>query len=399
MVRAAHPLDRVSAGRIVQIRDYLLAAASRGAKVYRFEAGDPSFSLAPHVLEALESAARAGKTHYVANDGIPELRAALAEKVRRKNAIPNVGPEDVFVTTGAMQGLFVTFGSFLDPGDQVIVPDPMWMEAIENIRLAGGEPVGIPLAAEDDFAYDPEAIRAAITSRTTAIFLNSPHNPTGAVLPEATLREIVAIAHEHDLWIVSDEAYEDVVYAPARHVSVASLAGDHLHRVVSVFSFSKSHAMAGLRTGYVVTSAPLLHERIPKLIRCTTAGVNSLAQWAALAAVRGDQSHLGRMLAEYAERRDLMLRAVKGIEGARPFVPRGTFFLWVELDPAFYRRVGVRDSAELSAQLAMRGIGTAPGEAFSEVSPRAIRLAFSCDTSMVREGTLLLREALTAEPA
>jgi aspartate aminotransferase len=394
VLRVSHPLDRVSVGKIVQIRDGLLAAASRGAKVYRFEAGDPSFSLAPHVREALEAAARAGKTHYVPNDGIPELRAALAEKVRRKNGIAGVGAEDVFVTCGAMQGLFATFGSFLDPGDQVIVPDPMWMEAVENVHLAGGEPVGVPLSAADDFAYDPEAIRAAITPRTAAIFLNSPHNPTGAVLPEETLRAILDIAREHDLWVVSDEAYEDVVYAPARHVSIASLAGDHAHRVVSVFSFSKSHAMAGLRTGYVVTTAPLLHERIPKLIRCTTAGVNSLAQWAALAAVEGDQGHLPRMLAEYEARRDLMLAAVEGIEGTRPFVPRGTFFLWVELEPSFFRRLGVADASELSARLAARGIGTAPGEAFSGASPRALRLAFSCDTEMVREGSALLREAL-----
>lgn len=394
MLRAVHPLDRVSVGKIVQIRDGLLAAAAAGSRVYRFEAGDPSFSLAPHVLEALERAARAGRTHYIPNNGIPELRAALAAKAREKNRIPGVTADDVFVTCGAMQGLFVTFGSFLNRGDEVIVPDPMWMEAVENIRLAGGEPVGVPLSAEHDYAYDPAAIAAAITSRTRAIFLNSPHNPTGAVLPESTLRAIVDLARENDLWIVSDEAYEDVVYAPARHVSIASLAGDHAHRVASIFSFSKSHAMSGLRTGYVVTSAPLLHERIPKMIRCTTSGVNSLAQWAALAAVEGDQSHLAGMLAEYETRRDRMLEAVRGIPGVRPFPPRGTFFLWMELEPEVYARLGVRDSSELSARLAARGIGTAPGEAFSEASPRALRLAFSCDTEMVREGAPLLREAL-----
>lgn len=394
MVRVAHPLDQVSAGRIVQIRDRLMAAADAGATVYRFESGDPSFAPPPHALEAMERAARDGRTHYMPVNGIPELRAALAEKAQRSNGIAGTRPEEVFVTSGGMQGLFATFQSLLLPGDQVLVPDPMWREAVENILLAGGEPVGVPLYEEDDFIYDPAAIEAAITPRTVAIFLNTPHNPTGAVLPEATLRAIVQIAQENDLWIVSDEPYEDIVYAPARHVSIASLAGDYAHRVVSIYSFSKSHAMSGLRTGYVVTSAPVLHERIPKLLRLTTTGVNSLAQWAALAAVQGPQDHLGRMLREYELRRDLMLEALRGIEGVRPFSSRGTFFLWVELGPALYERLGVRDSGELSERLAARGIGTAPGESFGENSADAMRLAYSCDTGMVREGSAALREAL-----
>ena len=392
---AAHPLDFVSLGKIVQIREQLMQAQAAGKRVYRFESGDPSFTPAPHVIDAVARAAAEGKTHYVPNNGIPELRKALAEKARAKNGIPGVTPDDVFVTNGAMHALFAVFGSLLSSGDEVILPDPMWTEVAENVRLAGGVPVGVPLSAADDFEYHPEAIEAAITERTVAIFLNTPHNPTGAVLSRATIEAILEIARRHDLWLVSDEAYEDVIYAPAEHHSTAKLAGEaDGQRVISIFSFSKSHAMAGLRTGYVITRARLMQDRLPKLLRCTINGVNSLAQWAALAAVTGDQSHLAAMRAEYEIRRDLMLGALRAIPGLEPFAPRGSFFAWAEIDPSLYQRLELADADALSAQLAAQGIGSTPGDAFGRTCADAIRFSFSCSTPMVREGSAALREAL-----
>ncbi len=393
---AVHPLDRVSLGRIVQIRERLLEAESRGARVFRLESGDPSFAVAPHVLDAIGAAGRSGKTHYIPNNGVPALREALAAKVRTKNGIANIAARDIFVTNGAMHALYATFGSLLTPGDEVVIPDPMWTEVAENIRLAGGVPVGVRLEAGDDFQYSAQRVADAVGPRTRAIFINTPHNPTGAVLSRETLLALVEIARENDLWIVSDEAYEDVVYAPAAHDSVGALAGDWADRVVSIFSFSKSHAMSGLRVGYVVTRSQLLHDRIPKLLRCTINGVNSLAQWAALAAIIGPQDNLGRMRDEYRVRRDILLEAISGIEGIRPFRPRGTFFAWVELDPAIYETLGVADADELSDALAARGIGNAPGSAFGS-NRDAIRFAFSCDTAMVREGGEAVRAALRGE--
>jgi aspartate aminotransferase len=228
-----------------------------------------------------------------------------------------------------------------------------------------------------------------------AIFLNTPQNPTGAVLSEQTLREIAEIAKRHDLWLVSDEAYEDVIYAPHKHFSIGSLIPDHGEKVISIFSFSKSYAMSGLRTGYIVTKSPLLHDRIPKLLRCTINGVNSLAQWAALAAVTGDQSQLAQMRAEYLERRDTLIAALSSVEGVRPFTPRGAFYVWAELDPAIYQRLGVADAAELSDKLAAIGIGSAPGVAFGQTCDDAIRFAYSCATPMVKEGAEAVRRALT----
>src|SRR6185295_5546929 len=166
---AVHPLDRVSLGKIVQIRETLLRAQAKGARVIRFESGDPSFAVAPHVLSAITDAGAAGKTHYVPNDGIPELRRALAEKLRTKNGIADVLPRDVFLTNGAMHALYVTFGTLLTDGDEVIIPDPMWTEVAENIRLAGGVPVRVAVDASSDYTYDPEEVARAITPQTRAI--------------------------------------------------------------------------------------------------------------------------------------------------------------------------------------------------------------------------------------
>ena len=393
----ANRLDEISFGKIVQIREVLLKAQAKGARVVRFESGDPSFSVAPHVLDAITAAGKAGKTHYIPNDGIPELRAALAEKLKTKNKLANITQHDVFLTNGAMHALYVAFGSMLADGDEVIIPDPMWTEVAENIKLAGGVPKRVAVTAADDYAYDPEAIADAITPQTRAIFINSPHNPTGAMASLETLQAIVDLARENDLWIISDEAYEDVVYEPNVHTSIGSIAGDWAHRVVSVFSFSKSHAMAGLRTGYLVTRSPLLKERIQKLLRCTINGVNSLAQAGAVAAVTGPQGHLDTMRAEYTLRRDTMIDALRGIPGVQAFTPRGAFYIWAELSPEVYTRLGVSGADELSSKLAQNGIGSAPGDAFGVQCVDAIRFAFSCETEMVRTGSALLRAALTGE--
>jgi aspartate aminotransferase len=390
-----HRIDDISFGKIVQIREVLLRAQAKGARAIRFESGDPSFAVAPHVLEAMTAAGAAGRTHYVPNDGIPELRAAIAEKLRVKNGMADITPHDVFMTNGAMHALYVAFGALLAEGDGVIIPDPMWTEVAENIRLAGGVPERVIVGADNDYAYDPEMIERAITPATRAIFVNSPHNPTGAGVPRETLQAIVDIARERDLWIVSDEAYEDIVYEPYVHHSIAALAGDWAHRVISVFSFSKSHAMSGLRTGYIVTRSPLLKQRIQKLLRCTINGVNSLAQWGALAAVTGPADQLAAMRSEYALRRGILLDALAGIPGVQPFAPHGAFYVWAELDSRLYDAVGVASADELSARLAQNGIGSAPGDAFGEHCHDAIRFAYSCDTAMVRTGATLLRSALT----
>ncbi|MBI5535826.1 MAG: aminotransferase class I/II-fold pyridoxal phosphate-dependent enzyme [Deltaproteobacteria bacterium] len=389
-------LDTLSFGKIVQLREVLLKAQAAGKKVYRFESGDPSFSIAPHALAGLQAAAAAGKTHYIPNAGIPELRRAIRDKLERKNAIRVPSEENIFVTNGAMHALFAAFQCVLSEGDEVIVPDPMWTEVVENIKLARGVPVAVALRAANDYQYAPSDIEAALTPRTRVIFLNTPHNPTGAVLSRETLGEILQVARRRNLLVVSDEAYEDVIYEPHMHHSIGSLAPDYQDNVISVFSFSKSHAMSGLRVGYLVSTAPQVMDRLQKVLRCSINGVNSVAQWTALAALQGDESHLAGMRAEYAKRRDIMFEALSGIQGLRPFYPHGAFYIWAELDRSLYARLGCANADEVSSKLASMGIGSAPGEAFGSLCHDAIRFAFSCSTEMIQEGAPVLRSALLA---
>lgn len=395
MQHGTHLLDSLSLGKIVQIRERILKAQANGKKVFRFESGDPNFGLAPHVTSALKKAADEGKTHYIPNAGIPELRKALRSKLADKNGIDLPSVENIFVTNGAMHALFCAFQCLLQPGDEVIVPDPMWTEVVENIKVARGVPVAVPLSEESGFQYLPAEIEKRITDKTRVIFLNTPHNPTGAVLPVATLREIIRMAKARGLWIMSDEAYEDVIFPPQKHVSIASLAPEYLHRIVSVFSFSKSHAMSGMRTGYLTASDETLMERLHKIMRCSINGVNSVAQWTAIAALQGDQTYVTHMLNQYQTRREIMIEALTGIPGLKPFVPEGSFFVWATLEKSIYTRLGVKDADDLSGVLAELGMGSSPGDAFGQTCADAIRFSFSCSTEMVKEGSLVLRELLT----
>ncbi|MEK6625687.1 MAG: aminotransferase class I/II-fold pyridoxal phosphate-dependent enzyme [Bdellovibrionota bacterium] len=388
-------LDRISFGKIVQIRERLLKTQATGKKVFRFESGDPSFSVSEPVISAIRQAAETGRTHYIPNDGIPELKKELQIKLENKNKIKLPHADYIYVTNGAMHALYVIWQCLLEPGDEVIVPDPMWTEAVENIRLADATPVQVILSHEDGYRYDPKKIAAQINSKTKAIFVNSPHNPTGSVASRETLLEILDLAKQHNLFIVTDEAYEDVVY-DAKHFSIAALAqekykgaeGEALQRkIISIYSFSKSYAMSGLRVGYIVTLDDSIRERISKLLRCTINGVNSITQWAAIAAIRTPMDHLEGMKREYRERRRLMLDALTGIPGLHPFAPDGAFYLWCKLDPKLYQKLGIKNADEVSNALAEKGIGSAPGDSFGLHCHDAIRFAYSCATSMVIEGT------------
>lgn len=392
-----HILDQLSLGKIVQIREKLLKSQASGTKVYRFESGDPDFSIAPNVLSALKDAAEKGKTHYIPNAGIPELRNVLLNKLIHKNKIPVKSADYIFVTNGAMHALFSVFHSLLDEGDEVIVPDPMWTEVVENIKLARGVPVAVPLLYENNYEYLPALIEAKITPKTKAIFINTPHNPTGAVLSKSCLLEIVKVAKEKNLWIVSDEAYEDIIYEPYEHHSVAALVPEYNEKIISIFSFSKSHAMSGLRVGYFTTSNNLLNERLQKVMRCSINGVNSVAQWAALEAVKNldvSSVHLNEMKKEYLMRRNVMFDVLSEIEGITPFEPRGTFFIWADVNPSLYLKLNLKNVEEFSDFLAEKGIGSTPGNAFGESSLNSIRFSFSCSTQMVTEGMQVLKNLL-----
>ncbi len=390
----SHIVDSISFGAIVAVRDRLLAQQARGKTIYRLESGDPSFDLAPHVREAIEQALARGDTHYTASAGIQPLCDAIVEKVQHQNRLPMTRSDQVIVTSGGMHAIYVTFRALLEPGDEVILPDPMWTEIAENIRLAGGVPVRCPLEPLRSRPYAASQIAQYVTPKTKAIFVNTPHNPTGVVLDERTLREIVELAVARNLTIVSDEAYEHVVFDGERHVSIGSLAGAE-DRTISLFSTSKSYAMSGLRIGYIVTRDERVLDRGRKLLRCTTNGVSSIAQWGALAALTGPQDQTRTMAAEYQHRRDLLLSGLQGVEVLRPVVPKGSFFLWASIDPSWVDQRGhTSDQAMVELLVDEAGIGCSPGSAFGPSGGGWIRFAFSCTREQVEQAAKRLHDLL-----
>ncbi len=389
-----HIVDQVSFGAIVQVRDRLLEQQARGRKVLRLESGDPSFDIPVHVREAMEKALREGQTHYTASTGIPLLRKAIYQKVTTENRLTVPNEDHVVVTNGAMHGLYILFRAMLEEGDEVILPDPMWTEIAENIRLGGGRPVAVQLREENGYQYDPAEIEAAITPRTKAIFVNTPQNPIGVVAARETLEAIAQIAERRNLLLVSDEAYEHVLYDGAEHISLGSLSAAQ-HRTISVYSMSKTYAMSGLRLGYLVVNDALLLERIKKLVRCTINGVNSVTQYGAAAALSGPQDATKSMAQEYQKRRDILFAALEQAPYLKAFKPGGAFYLWARILPEWPGYDGRRDDWSMTNYLIdAAGIGSSPGSAFGPAGRDHIRFAFSCSTAQVEEAAHLLPQVL-----
>lgn len=390
-----HILDSISFGAIVAVRDRLLALQAGGRKIYRLESGDPSFDVPPNVREAIVAALAKGQTHYTASTGIQPLRDAIVTKVRRDNKLPIDNADQVCVTNGGMHALFLTFASLLDAGDEVIIPDPMWTEIAENIKLAYGVPVRCALDVEHGMAYTAANIERHITPRTKAIFINSPQNPTGAVIARDGLKEIADLAIRHNLAIISDEAYEHVIFDGAEHVSIGSMPGAE-ERTVSLYSMSKSYAMSGLRIGYIAARDPEFHERVKKLLRCSTNGVNSIAQYGAAAALTGPQDATRAMGAEYQVRRDLLLEGLAGVRALQPFKPSGSFFLWTKIDPSWEGYKGARDDWAMTNYLIDQGgVGSSPGTAFGPAGEGYVRFAFSSDRAQVVEAAGIIKRLLS----
>lgn len=380
-------LDKISLGKIVVIREKLLRAQRDGKKIYRFESGDPSFDVHPDVKTAIIKALSENKTHYIPNNGIPELREALAKKLQTKNKL-NIESRHISVTNGAMHGLYVLYQCIVEAGDEVIVPDPMWTEAVENARLAGAKIVGVELKPEYSYVYRSVDIEAKITSKTKVIFLNSPQNPTGAIIPKTELIKIAALAVKNNLWLVSDEAYEDVLFDGGEHISIGSLIPEY-DKIISVYSYSKSYAMSGLRLGYFACRNELFNDRAGKLLRCTVNGINSITQWGAVTALSTPENWFAEMNKEYLKRRDLFIEALSGQDILTPYIPHGAFYLWCRV------KDGV-DVSALSEAMAQAGLGNAPGDCFgeSQTTVQSIRFAFSCSSEMILEGTAPLRAFL-----
>jgi aminotransferase len=292
--------------------------------------GTPDFLPPPAVFQAMHQALDAGRVQYTAWTGIPELRAAIAEKLRTENGIAVDPDREVLVTAGAQEALMTVLMTLLDPGDEALTPSPHYDEYTRDATILGGTLVPVPTTLETNFTIRVADLEAALTPRTKALVIVTPNNPTGTVLPEATLREIAALAQERDLLVISDEIYEYYVYDGHRHISLASLPGMR-ERTITINSFSKSFGMTGLRLGYIAAPAPLVEAMLPfhhAMMICA----NVVAQMGGLAALRHPRDWFADVLAEYDRRRRLWMSTLDEI-GLPYSEPQGAYYVFIDIRP------------------------------------------------------------------
>ena len=355
--------------------------------------GEPSFNTPSHIIDAAAEAAHGGTTKYTPNAGLPGLRAAVAERYTRKFG-RQVTPGEVLVTAGAVNALAAIVAAIAEEGDEIMIPDPGWPNYVAMIELARVVPVRYRLEPEQGYRPDLAAMEARITPRTKAIIINNPSNPTGGVFDEATVKGLVDLARKHDLWLIADEVYEDLIFA-GEHIPAARFDSE---RVITISGVSKSYAMTGWRIGWAITNPELvaLCGKIQEaLVSCPPAP----SQAAAEAAVRGPQEMVEEMRLAYQRRRDLV-RDIFLPLGMLPAVPEGAFYALVDL-----REAGI-PSRDLSRMLLEEEhVAAAPGSTFGDVAEGMLRISLATADDDLREGCERIvrfarrHGALSPEPA
>jgi aminotransferase len=340
--------------------------------------GDPDLATPRHIIEAVERAIRDQQTGPTPVSGMPALREAVAEKLRRDNGLP-VSAENIIITAGGQEGLYLIMQALLDPGDEILVPDPRYTSYDEAIVSAGGSYVLVPTDHEDAFNLRAEAVEAAITPRTKALLIVTPSNPTGGIVTEERLRAIAEVAIRHNLIVISDEIYEKFVYDDWRHFSIGSLPG-MAERTITLNGFSKSYAMTGFRCGYVAAPVNLI-EAMTRVKAITSGAAATISQWGGLAAVTGPQDAIDDFRRIYGERRQIMMDGLSRL-GLDYSDPRGAFFLWTNS-----ASTGIH-ATELSYLLLRDAhVLIFPGTGFGEQWGGYLRIS-------ILQSTALLQEAL-----
>jgi len=376
-LRMAYPSSRVERIPRSGIREIFDMARGIPDLVH-LELGEPDFRMPDHITQAAIQALREGFTKYTPNAGDEELRQAISEKLKCENNIDAEPNGEIMVTAGAMEALSLSIMATVDEKDEVVVPDPGYVSYIAQVLLAGGIPVFVPVSEDNDFRLRADDLQKVVTKRTRLIIINSPSNPTGAVLPKEELREIADLASDRDLLILSDEPYERLVYPGSLHHSIAALPR-MLEHTISVFSFSKTYAMTGMRIGYMVSGKGLIRQ-MTKMQEHYVACVNSIAQKAALAALRGPQTCVENMLKEYAHRREILINGLNKTDVFTCKKPAGTFYAFPNVT-----KTG-QDSRTLARNLLKEArVATVPGVAFGEQGEGHLRFSFANSVENIKE--------------
>src|SRR5688572_24365900 len=356
------------------------ALRSSGVNVCDFGAGEPDFDTPENIKQAAAEAMRAGRTKYTAAGGVREIQQAIINFYRRDFGT-EYQPGEVMVTAGGKQAIFNAVVTLINPGDEVLIPKPYWVTFPEVVVFAGGAPVFIETESTD-FLLTAEQLEQAITPKTKLLILNSPSNPSGRVLPPADFRRIMELAAERGIYVVSDECYLRFVYAPGEVFSAASLPAELRSRLCIAGSFSKTYAMTGWRVGYAL-APPEWTKAMLKVQGHSTSNANSMAQWAAVAALTGPQDSVAAMLAEYTARRAWLLAALKEIPGLKCAEPEGAFYAFPDVRGCLTK--GLKTSGDFAQQLLeQEHVVVTDGAGFG--SEGFIRISYATSMEQIQEG-------------
>jgi aspartate/methionine/tyrosine aminotransferase len=366
---------------IVKIRNRVMDMRARGQRVIQLEGGEPFLNTPDFVKEAMKAAIDANQTRYAPSSGIPQLLEALQAKLLAKNAM-EVSTNDIIVTAGGAHALFCAFQASVNPGDEVMFFSPYWTPIQDQVRYSGGVAVRVPW--NDIRGHDlRETLEMHVTPRVRVLYVNSPANPTGDVLSHVQLTGIAEFAQAHDLTVIADEAYENLIY-DGEHVSIASLPG-MAERTITVHTFSKSFSMTGWRIGYLVAPEPFMGF-IRKLVLNSVNGVSTPTQHAALAAVTHDPNFFDPIREEYRRRRDLLVAAFRDA-GFSCLTPPGAFYAF----PDVRERLGNDSWQAMETLLERTAIASVPGAVFGPEGEGHLRMSYSLSLETLEEAVAALR--------
>ena len=347
--------------------------------------GEPGFATPAHIGAAAAKAIEQGETHYTVNAGILELRQALAEKMKEKKQVEYDPAKEIIITSGGVEALFLSFKAILNPGDEVIIGTPAFPNYFGQIELCDAKVVMVPLLEEDDFCYNVDNLRAAVTEKTKAILINSPSNPIGSVTGEKILREVAKLCIEKDLYLITDEVYQEFIYADTPYFSIASCEGMK-ERTLIVDSFSKTYAMTGWRCGFVLGPEAVISQMV-KMQESVVSCVNTPTQYGAIAALKGPQDVLKEMLEQYDENRRLVLDKINKMKHLSLKMARG----------AFYAFVNIKDTGMTSEEFAIdllekKHVVVVPGSGFGAGGEGYIRISYVASKEDMIEGLCRMKE-------
>lgn len=357
-----------------------------GINVISFGVGEPDFTTPDNIKNAAIEAINKGYTTYTPASGLPQLKQAICEKLKNENNL-DYKPENIVVSNGAKHSLYNIFQAICDPGDEVIVPVPYWVSYPDMVKMADATPVFVECTEENEFKLKKEDLLKAITPKTKAIILNSPSNPTGSVYTKSELEEIAEIVVERNIYVVSDEIYEKLIYEGEKHISIASINNDVKDLTIIVNGMSKGYAMTGWRIGYTASHA-ILAKAMGNMQSHATSNPNTIAQHASIEGLTGDQSSVEEMRLAFDERRKYMVKRINEINGLSCITPKGAFYVMMNIKQLIgktIKGVKINNSMDLSELLLEHAnVAVVPGIAFG--TDDFIRLSYANSLENIIEG-------------